>query len=162
MSNILLYYMKKICHVAVCTGISSFIILLTACGPTVNKPPQQQVVTINKSFQSQLSPIPTVPAYQCGAWSSNNVPDANDTITIYARLTKDVTAVSGATAKAVAHFKDFDQPLDQQPTSDNGGYVSFSLPLQGHQPRQVPATVSVSFTVEGNTINCTDAFFTPQ
>jgi hypothetical protein len=85
------------------------------------------------------------------------------TIFIYARLTKDVAGVSGATATAVVHFKNFDLTLDQQPTSDSGGYVSFPLSLQGREPYKIPATVDVTFTnFPGGTVHCTPAFFTPQ
>jgi hypothetical protein len=78
---------------------------------------------------------------------------------------KDVAPVSGATASAVAHFKGSDQPLDAQGASDNGGYVTFTLQLQGRQPSQVPATVDVTFnSVPGSNspVHCTPAFFTPQ
>jgi len=119
-------------------------------------------VTINPGFQSQISPIPTVPEYRCGAWSSNNAPGPGSTIRIYAKLTKNIMGVSGATASAVVHFKDGDQPLDQKATSDSGGYVSFRLPLQGRQPVGVPATVDVTFSnFAGGPLVCT-AFFTPK
>ena len=141
-----------------------FILLLISCGgPTVEQAIPQQTVTVSPKFQSQLSPIPTPPTYRCGAWSSNNAPGPNDTITIYARLTRNLAAVSGATASAVVHFQGNDQALDQHPTSDNGGYVSFTLSLQGQQPVKIPATVEVTFTnFPGGTLNCSQAFFTPQ
>jgi hypothetical protein len=137
-------------------------LLLTACGTAVNSASPQPTVTINPAFQARLSPVPTVPSYRCGAWTSNNAPGAYSTILVYAKLTKDElgSGVSGATALAVVHFKDFDAPLDSQ-TSDDGGYVTFSLSLQGRQPRQVPATVDVTFSVSGKNITCT-AFFTPH
>ena len=137
-------------------------LLLTACGTAVNSASPQPTVTINPAFQARLSPVPTVPSYRCGAWTSNNAPGAYSTILVYAKLTKDElgSGVSGATAQAVVHFKDFDAPLDSQ-TSDDGGYVTFSLSLQGRQPRQVPATVDVTFSVSGKNITCT-AFFTPH
>ncbi len=140
------------------------LLFLAACSPlaSANPGPVQPTVTINPAFQSQISPIPTPPTYRCGAWSSNNAPGGGSTITIYARLTKDVAGVSGATASAVVHFKDGDQPLDQQATSDTGGYVSFQLPLQGRQPKGVPATVDVTFSnFPGGPLVCT-AFFTPK
>ena len=142
-----------------------FLLILAACSPlaNTNQIKQQPTVTINPSFQSQISPIPTVPNYRCGAWSSNNTPNPGSTITIYARLTKDIAGVSGATASAVVHFKDGDQPLDQQASSDAGGYVSFNLPLQGRQPVGVPATVDVTFSnFPGGPLHCTPAFFTPK
>lgn len=141
---------------------SGLLLLLTACGPTVTPPKAQQTVVISPSFQAQLSPVPTQPAYRCGAWSSNNAPGGYSTITIYAKLTKNLQGVSGATARAIVHFRENDVQLDQQPASDNGGYVSFSLPLQGRQPSRIPATIDVVFTVSGKDINCTQAFFTPQ
>src|SRR6266571_7241027 len=144
-----------------CIGLLLF---LAACGPTASQIKSQQTVTIGKSFQSQASPIPTVPAYRCGAWSSNNAPGAYSTIAIYARLTTNITGVAGANATPVVHFKSGDQPLDQQ-VSDSGGYVSFPLHLQGIQPVGVPATVDVTFTnIPGshNAVYCTPAFFTPQ
>ncbi len=141
-------------------------ILVTACSPSVaGQTNTQQQVTISKSFQSQRSPIPTVPPYRCGAWSSNNAPGTYSTITIYARITRDIAPVSGATATAVVHFGSGDQPIDAQSPSDSGGYVTFTLQLQGRQPGQVPATVDVTFSnVAGisGTLHCTPAFFTPQ
>lgn len=140
-------------------------ILLAACGsPAVSSnATQQQTMTINQQFQSQLSPLPTVPTYRCGAWASNNAPGMNDTIVIYARLTKDIVGVSGATATAVVHFQNGDATLGTQPTSDNGGYVSFQLPLQGRQPANIPATIDITFTnFPGGTLHCTQAFFTPH
>jgi hypothetical protein len=140
------------------------LVLLAACGgPAVDQATPLQTVTVNPSFQSQLSPIPSQPVYRCGAWASNNAPGPNDTITIYARLTRDVQPVNGATATAVVHFQGGDQTLDQHPTSDGGGFVSFTLPLQGQQPDKVPATVSVTFTnFPGGPLNCSQAFFTPR
>src|SRR5438132_9264981 len=108
----------------------SLLLLLAACGPSVSSQANtQQTVTIDKSFQSQRTPIPTVPPYRCGAWSSNNAPGAFSTINIYARLTRDIAPVSGAAATAVVHFKSFDQPLTTPAPSDGGGYVSFTLQL---------------------------------
>ena len=144
-----------------CTAL---LLLLVACGPTANPITPQATVTISNTFQSQVSPIPTVPTYRCGAWASDNAPRGSSTITIYARLTKDIAGVSGATATAVVHFQGGDQTLDQHPVSDAGGYVSFTLPLQGRQPDKIPATVDVTFTnlPGGGTIGCTPAFFTPM
>ena len=138
------------------------LLLLAACGPTVTQVKPQQTVVVDKSFQSQVSPLPTAPAYRCGAWSSNNAPGAYSTITIYAKLTKNVMGIAGATASATAHFTQGDVALDQQPVSDAGGYVAFTLPLQGRQPAQTPTTVDVSFSVNGQTIPCSAAFFTPN
>jgi hypothetical protein len=143
------------------TGII-LLLSLAACGPTVSQPAAQPTVIVKPSFQEQLSPIPTTPTYRCGAWSSNNAPNPYSTIMIYARLTKDMQGVSNATAQAIVHFKSGDQSLDQQPTSDSGGYVFFILPLEGRQPLLVPATVDVTFNVEGKTISCQPAFFTPE
>ena len=141
-----------------------FIVLLISCGgPTVDQAIPQPTVTVNPNFQSKISPIPTPPTYRCGAWASNNAPGSNDTITIYARLTKDLQPVGGATATAVVHFQNNDQTLDQHPTSDSGGFVSFTLSLHGQQPVKIPATVSVTFTnFPGGTLNCSQAFFTPR
>ena len=137
-------------------------LLLGACGPTVNQAPTQQTVTINPTFQSKLSPVPTKPTYLCGSWTSNNAPGPYSTITIYARLTKDIAGVSGAMATAVVHFHDGDQTLDQHPVSDSGGYVSFPLSLQGHQPLKIPATIDITFkNFPGGTLSCS-TFFTPQ
>lgn len=141
---------------------SAMLLLLTACGATAQQIVPQQTVTVSSGFQSQASPIPTVPPYLCGAWSSNNAPGPNSTIVIFARVTKNLKGVSGATANAVVHFQSGDQELDQHPTSDNGGYVSFQLPLQGRQPVGTPATVDVTFGFPGTTVKCTPAFFTPK
>jgi hypothetical protein len=135
--------------------------LLAACKSDAHRLESLPTVTINPNFQMQLSPVPTVPLYRCGAWASNNAPAANTTITIYAKLTKDVTGIPGVSASAVAHFQSANIPLDQQPVSDANGYVSFTLPLQGRQPRLVPATVDVKFATSGPPVQCS-AFFTPQ
>lgn len=158
--------MKIFYHILVSVFSFCLLLLLAACAPSVSSQVNAQPTpTIDKSFQSQRTPIPTVPPYRCGAWSSNNAPGAFSTITIYARLTRDIAPVSGATATAVVHFQSFDQPLQAQTPSDGGGYVSFTLQLQGHQPTQVPATVDVTFSnIPGgpNTLHCTPAFFTPM
>ena len=136
--------------------------ILTACGVTAAQVTPQQTVTVSSGFQSQVSPIPTIPTYLCGAWSSNNAPGPNSTIVIFARITKNLAGVNGATATAVVHFQSGDQELDQHPASDNGGYVSFTLDLQGRQAVGIPATVDVTFGFPGVTLKCTPAFFTPK
>jgi hypothetical protein len=138
---------------------------LSACGgPTVSQQAVvQTTVTINPNFQSQLTPVPAPPAYRCGAWSSNNAPGQNATIQIYARLTKNIQGVQGATATAVVHFQSGDVTLDAHPASDSGGYVIFTLSLQGRQPADIPATVDITFNnFPGGTVHCTQAFFTPH
>ncbi len=154
--------MKNIQHFIYSITFICLLFLLTACGTTATQITPQPTVTIDKGFQTQTSPVPAIPTYRCGAWSSNNAPGAFSTIVIYAKLTKNVQGVGGATAQAVAHFQGNDQPLDKQAVSDAGGYVSFTLPLQGRQPRGVPTTVDVSFNVGGTQVACTPAFFTPQ
>jgi hypothetical protein len=136
---------------------------LVACDPTVNIAQQpQETVTINPGFQSQVSPIPTVPPYRCGAWTSNNAPDPSATIFIYARLTHDTIGVIGQQASATVHFQSGDVTPAQTPTSDQGGYVSFTLDLQDRQPSQVPATIDVTFpNLPGGALKCSQAFFTP-
>ena len=152
--------MKHFIFLTVC-GIG-LLALLSACGPSVTGIKPQETVTISNSFQSQVSPVPTAPTYVCGAWSSDNAPGGYATIRIYAKLTKNLAGVPGATAIATIHFQSADVQLDQQ-ESDNGGYVTFSLPLQGRQPAGVPATVDVTFTnFPGGTLKCTPAFFTPR
>ena len=144
------------------TALMGILFLLAACGPTVNQIKHQQTLVINPSFQSQVSPVPTVPPYRCGSWPSNNMPGTYSTISIYAKLVgKDAQGVSGATAHAVVHFQNSEITLDTQPKSDPGGFVTFTLPLQGRQPTQIPATVDVSFVVNKATVNCS-TFFTPQ
>jgi len=146
----------------------ALLLMLTACGSTASQAAPQPTVTVDQTFQSQISPIPTVPTYRCGAWSSDNAPSPSSTITIYARLTrltKNIAGVPGATATAVVHFQSGNQPLDQNPpVSDGGGYVSFTLPLQGRQPTKIPATVDVIFKIlpGGTLVYCTPAFFTPM
>jgi hypothetical protein len=111
------------------------LLLLAACASTAAQIEPQQTVTVSTSFQARLSPVPTVPPYRCGAWSSNNAPGTSSTISIYAKLTK-VTkdlltvGVSGAAAQAVVHFKNSDVPLDAQ-TSDDSGYVTFPFLCEG-------------------------------
>ena len=135
--------------------------LLSACRSDAHQLEPLPTVTVNPNFQRQLNPVPTIPPYRCGAWASNNTPGAYTTITIYAKLTKDMTGVPGISATAVTHFKDANITLDQRPVSDGNGYVSFTLPLQGRQPRLMPATVDVKFATSGSPVQCS-AFFTPQ
>jgi hypothetical protein len=138
--------------------------LLLACAPavTVNQAKPQGAITIDKSFQTQPSPTAKPIVYRCGAWSSNNAPGGYSTISIYARLTRQVKPVGGAVARATVHFQYGDATLDQQPTSDAGGYVSFTFPLMGRQPHGIPTTVDVMFTLGKTRIDCAPAFFTPQ
>jgi hypothetical protein len=153
---------KKTPFVRLCILSSAMLLLLSACGPTVNQIKPRQTVTVDQQFQKQLTPIPTIPAYRCGAWASNNAPDAYSTITIYARLTKDSTSgFAGITAKAIAHFKNGDMPLYDQPISDTNGYVMFNLFLAGRQPSMVPATINITFNTQDNPTTCA-AFFTPK
>lgn len=150
------------------THLSIFVIklllllcLLSACRSDTHPLASQPTATIDPNFQTQLNAVPTVPLYRCGAWASNNTPGTNTTITIYAKLTQDVAGVAGIPASAVVHFKSANITLDQQPVSDGNGYVSFTLPLQGRQPRLIPATVDVKFATPGSSVQCS-AFFTPQ
>lgn len=137
--------------------------VLTACGPTINQVKPPPTATINKSFQNLLTPLPTVPPYLCGAWTANNSPSAYGYVTLYARLTKNTQGVSGARALAIVHFVSYDMTLDQRPTSDSGGYIVITFALNGRQPRLVPATITVTFTAAGHTtVQCSQAFFTPQ
>src|SRR6266849_7375446 len=143
----------------------ALLLILTACGSTASQAAPQATVTVDQTFQSQISPIPTVPTYRCGAWSADNAPGPSSTIIIFAKLTKNTAGVLGATATAVVHFQSGNQPLDQNPpVSDGGGYVSFTLPLQGRQPTKIPATVDVIFKIlpGGTLVYCTPAFFTPM
>src|SRR6266699_1574754 len=155
--------MKNVHFISRSALLIGLLLLLAACGPTATQLQPQPTVTIDPSFQSQVSPVPSPSQYRCGAWASNNAPSPNATIVIFARLIKNVKGVSGATASAIVHFKDGDQTLDQQPTSDDGGYVSFPLPLQGRQPDRVPATVDVLFyDLPGGTEQCTAGFVNPM
>lgn len=153
--------MKQLFHFAFGAFFLLVLFLVAACGTTATQPQAQQTVVVSKSFQAGATAVPTTPTYRCGAWSSTNAPGAYSTITIYAKLTKNVIGVAGATAKAVVHFQNNDVTLDQQPSSDSGGYVAFPLSLQGRQPRLIPATVDVTFTVGGTSVQCSQAFFTP-
>ena len=142
--------------------LSATLFLFSACGPAINQVKPQQTLTIDEQFQKQLTPIPSVPAYRCGAWASNNTPGTNSSIIIYARLTRgNASGFTGITARAVVHFKRGDVPLDEQPISDTNGYITLNLSLAGRQPRLVPATVDVTFNTQGGPTTCT-AFFTPQ
>jgi hypothetical protein len=148
-------------------GITLFILslALSACGPqvTVNQVQSQPTVVIDKSFQQKLTSMPAVPEYRCGAWASTNAPNPYSDITIYARLmNKDIQGVSGAKAQATVHFKSGDVTLDTQPVSDTGGYVTFQVPLQGRQPTLAAATIDITFAINGKSVQCTPAFFTPQ
>ena len=154
--------MKKTYSVHLFVLLSVALCLLSACGPTINQIRPQQTITVNQQFQEQLTPIPTVPLYRCGAWASHNMPDAHGSLIIYARLTKESTSgFAGVMAHAVIHFKSRDMPFDEQPISDTNGYVAFNLLLAGRQPRLIPATVDVTFDTPDSSTTCT-AFFTPQ
>lgn len=140
------------------------LLALSACGAdatvNLNATQPQQTVTILPGFQQQMSPVPTTPPYRCGAWTSNNAPNPGATITIYARLTHDLQGVQGKAATAVVHFQSGDVSLNQT-TSDQGGYVSFRVALQGRQPVNLPATIDVTFSdIAGEPLTCS-AFFTP-
>jgi hypothetical protein len=145
----------------------SMLILFAACSSIVpvSQVQKQPTVTIPKSFQAQISPIPTFPPLVCGSWSSNNAPSPGGVITIYAKLTDNLAGVSGAVATATVNFAFGSVTLADNPISDSGGYVTFTLPLQNRQPVGVPATVSITFySVPGHkgSVSCTQAFFTPQ
>lgn len=139
-------------------------LMLVACGstPPISAAQPRQTVTINPAFQSRMTPVPTAVPYRCGAWASNNAPDPGATILIYARITHSSKGARGISANADVHFRGGDVALTTA-TSDAGGYVSFTLPLQDRQPRQLPATVDVTFSglPGGGKITCT-AFFTPR
>lgn len=134
--------------------------LVSACKSDAHQPTPLQTVTVNPSFQTQVSPVPTIAPYRCGAWVSNNTPGVSSTITIYAKLTKNVTGVAGIPATAVVHFKYINSTLDQQ-ISDANGYVSFTIPLQDRQPHLIPAIVDIEFATPAPSVQCA-AFFTPQ
>jgi hypothetical protein len=135
---------------------------LSACGPIVNLPKPQATVTVSQYLQQPLTPIPTIPPYRCGAWTSTNIPATYSTIRIYARLTREsTTGLSEISAHAIAHFKSGDVLLQDQPISDINGYVTFNLSLQGQQPSLVPTTVDVTFDTPNQPTTCS-AFFTPQ
>ncbi len=141
------------------------LVALSACGQasagSLGATQPQPTVTIPPGFQQQMSPIPTVPPYRCGAWASDNAPNPGETITIYARLTQKLQGVQGKAATAVVHFSSGDATLDQA-TSDQGGYVTFKVALNGRQPAKVPATVDVTFAgLAGGSVSC-QAFFTPM
>lgn len=156
----------KRARLSVLSGLIALIaaLMLVACGstPPLNAAQPQQTVTINPAFQSQMTPIPTAVPYRCGAWVSNNAPDPGATILIYARITHSSKGARGISASATVHFRGGDVGLPAA-TSDSGGYVSFTLPLQDRQPRQVPATIDVTFNglPDGARVTCT-AFFAPR
>lgn len=134
---------------------------LTACGPAVNAALPVKTIVINPRFQSQVSPLPTIPPGRCGAWASNNAPGTFSTIVIYARLTHNAVGIGGIRATAVVHFQRGDAAIGQA-TSDAGGYVSFPLNLMGRQPARVPATVDITFNgLPSGPLQCSSAFFTP-
>jgi hypothetical protein len=154
---------KALCHLF--SGLCALFVVLALAGcsstPVLNAAQPQQVATINPGFQSQVTPIPGVPLYRCGAWTSNNAPNAGATITVLARLTRAGKGVGGITAVAAVHFRSGDVTLNQD-TSDAGGYVSFPLPLQNRQPAHIPATIDVTFHgLSSGALRCT-AFFTPR
>lgn len=156
--------MKKIHLLLLSALLLTLLVLLSACDPavTINRPKAQSTVTVQKSFQKDIPNIPPLPRYLCGSWASNNAPGTYSTILIYTRLTSNVKPVKGASAKATVHYAYGDANLEQYPVSDQGGYAVFSLALQGNQPSGSAATVDVSFTVDGKTVQCSSAFFTPK
>src|SRR5260370_40760630 len=114
-----------------CTAL---LLVLAACGATPDQVAPQQTVTVSKKFQSQVSPIPPVPTYLCGAWSSNNAPGPNSTINIYARITKNLVGVNGATATAGVAFQGRDHELAPHPSRNKGGFLSLNAAPQGRPP----------------------------
>src|SRR5260370_12982855 len=114
-----------------CTAL---LLVLAACGATPDQVAPQQTVTVSKKFQSQVSPIPPVPTYLCGAWSSNNAPGPNSTINIYARITKNLVGVNGATATAGVAFQGGDPELVQHPAEGNSGFCFFYIDFLGGLP----------------------------
>lgn len=149
---------------ALCSLFFGLLLLaLAGCGaaPAISATQPQAVATINPGFQSGVTPMPTVPPYRCGAWTSNNAPNPGATITVFARLTHNGKGVAGIAAVADVHFQSGDLTLNQA-TSDTGGYVSFPLALQNRQPALLPALISVTFSgLPGGRLECT-AFFTPR
>lgn len=146
-----------------CTLALMALLTLAACGPaqsvSMGGPPQ--TVTVSSRFQAQAPVMPTVAPYRCGAWASTNAPAPGDTITIYAKVTHQNLGVANIPATATVHFHSGDASLGKA-TSDSGGYVTFTLPLQGRQPALKPATVDVTFTgLSSGALTCT-AFFTPE
>jgi hypothetical protein len=135
--------------------------LLASCAPTVDRTDTYSGSKVNPAFQTQMSPIPTPPSYTCGAWSTPNNPSTYSTITVHAKLTKNVAGVPNISATATAHLQYGDVPLDQHPVSDKGGYVTFFFSLAGRQPYLQPATIDVAFALKNTTIHCS-AFFTPD
>src|SRR5260370_3255383 len=107
--------------ISLCALLIGLLLILAACGPTATQLQPQPTVTIDPSFQSQVSPIPSPGKYRCGAWASNNAPSPDATIVIFARLIKNVMGGSGATASAIVHFKDGYPTLDQHPPRHAGG-----------------------------------------
>jgi hypothetical protein len=150
---------NNISHCILSIGL---LLLLAACGATAAPVEPQKTGTANPSFRIQVSPAPTVPPYRCGSWVSTHSPNAYDTITIYARVTKNTVGVANATANAIVHFKYTDIPLNPKASSDLGGYLTFTIALQGRQPRQTPATVDVTVMVGQTKVPCSSTFFTPQ
>jgi hypothetical protein len=145
-----------------CTLALMALLTLAACGPaqTVSMGGPPQTVTVSQRFQAQAPVMPTVAPYRCGAWASTNAPAPGDTITIYAKVTHQNLGVANIPATATVHFHSGDASLGKA-TSDSGGYVTFTLPLQGRQPALKPATVDVTFTsLSSGALTCT-AFFTP-
>ncbi len=149
------------------TGFYGLLVLValacSSCGsPTTmtQSVPETKDPTINPNFQ-EMPKAPTPPPYECGSWSSNTAPSANGTITVYAKITKNVVGVGGASASATVHFQDGDEVFDPQ-ASDQNGMATFVLPLRGRQPTGVPATVDVMFAVGDAKVKCGQAFFTPQ
>src|SRR5215469_14376119 len=103
---------KKRSIVLIIVAACSALLLFAACGATPDQVAPQQTVTVRSGFQSQVTPIPPIPTYLCGAWSSSNAPGPNSTIVIFARITKNLAGVNGATASVIVHFQSGDQELD--------------------------------------------------
>src|SRR5260370_3609914 len=124
---------------------TTLLLMLAGCGETHDQVAPQQTVTVSKKFPSQVSPIPPVPTYLCGAWSSNNAPGPNSTINIYARITENLVGVNGATATAVLHFQGGDQEPDPPPARGNGRHILFYLDVLCRQPDSISRNSDVNF-----------------
>ena len=154
--------MERLLVLKFITSCFALLLMLTACGVTPDQVAPQLTVTVSSGFQSQASPIPPIPTYLCGAWSSNNAPGPNSTIVIFARITKNLAGVVVQMPALLCIFRAATRSLISILRATMADTFRFRLPLQGRQPVGTPATVDVTFGIPGTTVNCTSAFFTPK
>ncbi len=138
----------------------SLSILVVACGPTADTTSgaastTNPTPTATIRFNQNLSPIPTLPPYNCNAWVTTSTPQfiPNSQIAVYAKFTHLVdnnpVGVNGASATATLTWADnFTDNAQTTTTSDGLATFTFRMPNR-QQIVNKNNLVAVSFTKPG-------------